>query len=166
MKKKMFKLKNLYGKTIFKAKAVSEKSFFKMVSEDRGRINFRYADMRGKNIMGLDFSDVNFSYADFTGTFLNEVNFGNATFYKANLFTAYGIAAALYLSSYFCAVFTGGEYNRTCMATWNGAEIGFRLGCFRGTKKEAIRAIRNKYGKGTQYEKSVKNAYNQLRGKI
>ncbi len=177
-----FEVKNRYsGEIQFTAEITCDKdasTSFKLGLAVRwaieNRANLRYAnlssaDLRYANLSSADLSYADLNNADLSSADLRYANLSSADLSYADLNNAdLRYADLSYADLRYAAVkaisFTGvGKEKRTGYAAMEGKEIIVRLGCFRGTEKEALTAIKKKYGRGSAYEMIVKGACKQLK---
>lgn len=103
------------------------------------------ADLSGADLYGADLSG-----ADLSGANLSGVNLDGADLYGAKNIISFGPV---------------GGVGRVGVATLRESKTMVQLGCFWGTEKEALAAIRKKYGPRTTYAALVKAACAELRGR-
>jgi hypothetical protein len=125
--------------------------------------NLRSANLYGANLYGANLESANLDganleSANLIGANLYGANLRSANLRSANLYGANLESANLVYAKAVCLFYCVGEHRRTGVAVMHDKTAMVALGCFWGTEKEAIEAIRGKYGLKTAYEQMVKAA--------
>lgn len=151
--KQLYEIKNRFtGEVIFKRKC---ESFRACVQAAIGK----KANLSAANLELADLELANLGAANLSGANLSRANLSGANLSGANLIEAEG------------AIFSFGpigDQNRIGFAYFDKEKkcVMVRLGCFTGTKEEAIKEIIEKYGENSIYEKTVSLAVEVVEGKV
>ena len=108
---------------------------------DLADADLRDADLRGADLRGADLREAYLVGADLRDAYLEGADLRGANLREANGIYQFGGI---------------GEANRIGCAYFFEGETFFRLGCFTGNLKEAVKAIRAKYGAKSTYEAQVR----------
>jgi hypothetical protein len=133
--------------------------------EEGSRADLRRADLRGANLTNANLHRANLRGADLTNTDLCGANLTSADLRRADLRRADLRGANLTNANLRGANLRGaksivsfgpvGVEGRIGYAIAHDDEPRVQLGCFWGTRDEAVRAIRAKYGPDSAYESLV-----------
>ena len=134
-----------------------------LTGADLSDANLTGANLSDANLIGADLSDANLTDADLTDAILTDAILIGADLSDANLTDADLTWAILTWAKGIIKFGPVGEHERTGYAVDHGDMIMVKLGCFWGTKKDALEAISEKYGENSEYAAAVEAACTELK---